>query len=200
METITILHEVEAWRAWKIDEGNGPVLHSLVRDWQWPARQKVHAVCHREEMGWGSSHRGEGIPDVNCSCGFWATKNRLSAQRPQVHSRYLKGIVVGKVALWGDIIEHEEGFRAQFAYPLSLEDALCSECNSVIPIQKTILRLRASRWNMPSYAGDSSYATVCRKCHNNFFRRFRRTPVVLHWQDSIAERYGLQAPPDFRMT
>ena len=140
------------------------------------------------------------MPSEECDCGFWATKHLRAAVCPRVGDIYRRGIVMGKVALWGDIIEHEEGFRAQFAYPLSLEDALCSECNSVIPIQKTILRLRASRWNMPSYAGDSSYATVCRKCHNNFFRRFRRTPVVLHWQDSIAERYGLQAPPDFRMT
>ncbi len=31
-------------------------------------------------------------------------------------------IIFGLVALWGEVIEHEEGYRAQFGYPLSLSD------------------------------------------------------------------------------
>ena len=198
METITILHEVEAWRAWKIDSDNGQlVLRSLGIDYQWPVRQEVRAVCQREKIGWGSPHFGEGIPNASCTCGFWATKHRELAPRPLMNFTYRIGIVGGKVALWGDIIEHEEGFRAQFAYPLSLEEAVCSESDSIVPIREAILQLRASRWSIPSYPGDSSYAPVCRRCHSNFFRRFRRTRAVQYWQDTIADRYGFQLPGCF---
>lgn len=30
---------------------------------------------------------------------------------------------VGKVALWGEVAEHEKGYRAQYAYPLTLIEA-----------------------------------------------------------------------------
>lgn len=34
---------------------------------------------------------------------------------------YGKECVIGQVALWGTIIEHELGYRAQYAYPLMID-------------------------------------------------------------------------------
>ena len=31
------------------------------------------------------------------------------------------GMVVGQVALWGTVIEHERGYRAQYAYPALID-------------------------------------------------------------------------------
>ena len=38
------------------------------------------------------------------------------------YERYPCSIVItGRVALWGKVIEHEKGYRAQYAYPLTLD-------------------------------------------------------------------------------
>lgn len=30
-------------------------------------------------------------------------------------------MVIGRVALWGEVIEHEDGYRAEYAKPLTIE-------------------------------------------------------------------------------
>jgi len=52
------------------------------------------------------------MPD--CWCGIYACKHW---EHQDVDSRY--GLV-GIVALWGRVFEHEDGYRAQYAYPLEL--------------------------------------------------------------------------------
>lgn len=47
--------------------------------------------------------------------GIYAVKNYSCSN---VYKRDLK--VVGQVALWGDVIEHEHGYRGEFAYPQHL--------------------------------------------------------------------------------
>lgn len=48
-----------------------------------------------------------------CHCGIYALKEQ---------DRCLAwGDVVGEVALWGFIEEHEHGYRAQYAYPLNIK-------------------------------------------------------------------------------
>ena len=38
-------------------------------------------------------------------------------ERPLMRSAAMVNSVWGEVALWGDVIEHEDGYRAQSAYP-----------------------------------------------------------------------------------
>jgi hypothetical protein len=59
-------------------------------------------------------------PALNCSCGIYATRTLRdpgSAWRsgPQ-YARH----VIGAVALWGRVVEHESGYRAQHARPVAL--------------------------------------------------------------------------------
>jgi len=58
----------------------------------------------------GDSHTA---PQENCTCGIYAIKT-LHRFRSAGYERY--GIY-GEVYLWGTIVEHELGYRAQFAYP-----------------------------------------------------------------------------------
>ena len=59
-------------------------------------------------------------PDWNCNCGIWAFKtlDHLMAVLGQHH--YGKLPVLGTVNMWGRVIETENGFRAQYAYPKEL--------------------------------------------------------------------------------
>jgi hypothetical protein len=56
-------------------------------------------------------------PVWDCSCGFYAYKTDASLST----SEYLaisRGLTVGgRVALWGRVVDHELGYRAEHAYP-----------------------------------------------------------------------------------
>ena len=52
-------------------------------------------------------------PDLECGwCGIYAVKT------PRLDDR--DDAIYGQVNLWGRVIEHEHGYRAQYAYPALL--------------------------------------------------------------------------------
>jgi preprotein translocase subunit YajC len=64
----------------------------------------------------GAAHDANDAPKEKCRCGVYASKS-LEHLHVTGYERY--GIC-GEVNLWGTVVEHEQGFRAQFAYPKSL--------------------------------------------------------------------------------
>lgn len=67
----------------------------------------------------------EGSPHASCSCGIYGMK-QLQPPDQYVYTpnqlmpgTYL-GPLAGRVALWGRVIEHTQGYRAQYAYPHTL--------------------------------------------------------------------------------
>jgi hypothetical protein len=66
------------------------------------------------------------VPDQNCSCGVYALKKpppglpSLAPAVPNFGEEYFAGLVVGEVYLWGRVVEHSGGWRAEFAYPKSI--------------------------------------------------------------------------------
>lgn len=93
---------VQAWRAWRID-GDG-TLRSVAWDRTWPAREVAVAGC-----AFGSRHVA---PAGHCSCGWYG----LSDPTPL----WTGGDVVGRAYLWGRIVVHAAGYRAEYAYPAAL--------------------------------------------------------------------------------
>jgi hypothetical protein len=61
-------------------------------------------------------HDPHELPHANCTCGVYEAKN-LEHLRQFGYER--RGIH-GEVYLWGTVVEHKLGWRAQFAYPKSL--------------------------------------------------------------------------------
>jgi DNA-binding CsgD family transcriptional regulator len=61
-------------------------------------------------------HERHQAPNATCTCGIYAVKS-LDQLRDLDCGR--RGIS-GEVHLWGTVIEHQTGWRAQFAYPKSL--------------------------------------------------------------------------------
>jgi preprotein translocase subunit YajC len=84
----------------------------------WHAHQPLSAVCRADACGSiaglpkAAHHSGES-PYFNCTCGVYAAKTI-----EHIHQCGYKGFGVhGEVFLWGTVVEHEFGWRAQFAHP-----------------------------------------------------------------------------------
>ncbi len=116
------LAPVSGWRVWRIDE-SGPEarLASVVRPAAWPAGEAMIAACP-----WvGFAHRP---PGTGCRCGIHATRDADEAAfHAEVPSRRRDPLAIGLVALWGDVVEAERGWRAARAYPETLYAILRDE-------------------------------------------------------------------------
>lgn len=119
------LEPVEGWRVWAVVGRDGSLrLRSLFFDLLWEHGAPASAVClHRRfplRLPGRPRRNGHSAPDERCSCGIYATS------RQSALLSYLEGTsavhgevwrVFGRVALWGDVVECEAGWRAQTAYP-----------------------------------------------------------------------------------
>lgn len=113
----TLADPILAWRTWTLvgsPDGDEVRLLPLFGDRRpWPVRDPARATCTR---------RGRhAVPGLDCTCGWYATHGHETLR----HSR--DPAVLGTVALWGRIVEHELGFRAEFAYPQRLR-LVCFLC------------------------------------------------------------------------
>jgi hypothetical protein len=128
------------WRMWRVENHEIKTarlartdlkLCSMFNREAWLPRRPLEASCRR----WGpSSFRRHGsAPQSSCSCGVYAHAEIESLlpmwfvtapgflpcagphENPADSMR-----VIGEVSLWGRIIVHEDGYRAQYAYPRRL--------------------------------------------------------------------------------
>ena len=100
------------WRAWTLD-WTGPVarLAGIVRGGVWPAGLPARAEC-RHLPGWHPA------PWSGCQCGLHATRViEEAAHYVELPSRSHEITAIGRVWLWGDVIEAERGWRGSHAYP-----------------------------------------------------------------------------------
>jgi len=121
------LEPVEGWRVWRVGSHEGQiVLQSVFVDAVWEPGRALEARCeHRRRSVWRpwrvvtSEHPA---PEEQCSCGIYAASTRSAARRYLgVPSPVGTGMrVIGKVALWGEVVESESGWRASMAYPSQL--------------------------------------------------------------------------------
>lgn len=113
-----IAEPVVAWRTWALAgsrDGAEVRLMPIVGDTHpWPVREPNHASC-------ALRRRHAGIPEIDCSCGLYGT------DRDEVLRRTRSPAVLGRVALWGRIVEHALGYRAEYAYPQRLR-LVCFVC------------------------------------------------------------------------
>jgi hypothetical protein len=87
--------EIEGWRVWA---WTGKILKgSFERDWPSSEMEADCVVCV-DPPGW------------DCPCGIYAMKDRRAVPPSRPGS-----VIVGKVAMSGRVIEHEDGYRASHA-------------------------------------------------------------------------------------
>lgn len=118
--TATLLEPIHAWRTWTLwgsrDAANIRLVPIAGDGKPWPPRQPARASCTR--------HRSHVLPELECTCGLHAVTNADALRRTRDPA------VLGTVALWGRVIEHEDGYRAALAYPQRLR-LVCHLCFSL---------------------------------------------------------------------
>lgn len=110
------------WAAWILAlplDGAGLGAIGDVEDW--PAGREARAVCRAGRPGLVRRSRGgagHAAPGKRCSCGIRASAHPALAAA-ELWATDTPG-VLGRVALWGDLVECERGWRAGRAYPTNL--------------------------------------------------------------------------------
>lgn len=113
----------EAWRVWRVVRHDGALaLASVVKRTVWPAGTPLEAECLKALplFDWLRRRRPHVAPEARCECGIYAAslecvRSYLTDALPDARAR-----VIGRVALWGSVVECERGYRASLAYPVSL--------------------------------------------------------------------------------
>jgi hypothetical protein len=105
-----------AWRLWQAAAVDGAMqLVSMYHTVQWPVRKALESECLRTRLPWCSAHQA---PVRRCRCGIYATT--LGVVRSHLLCESMdepRRTVVGRVSLWGSVLECERGWRASHAYP-----------------------------------------------------------------------------------
>jgi len=115
-ETEIVPEAISAWRTWSLagsrDGRDVRLLPVAGSRRPWTVTEPTRATCRR---------RHDRVPDVACRCGLHALRSTDALRRTRDPA------VAGIVALWGRIVEHERGYRAELGYPqrLSLICRLC---------------------------------------------------------------------------
>ena len=116
------------YRTWQWDRAG---LRSLNGE-RWRPRKPLEARCSVCDFAlWRRGHKAEhsshSAPHLKCTCGIYAS-NSLEHLRWPGFERFL---IYGRVLLWGTIVEHQRGWRSQYAYPQSF----------LLPVQVLPVRL-----------------------------------------------------------
>lgn len=84
-----------------------------------------------------------------------------------------EAVLGGAVALWGEVHEHRQGWRAQFAYPLSLGwlSTYCGDCAKLVPARA----LRVDQeGGFIRQGGRGEFVMLCQRCARVRIRNARR--------------------------
>ncbi len=96
------------WRVWRIAVDGELV--SAYTPAGWPARAPIVARCYE--------HPGQHeAPEEQCVCGVYACDDANAAL---FYAHRSGSAVVGRTKLWGRVVEHEAGWRAERSYPESV--------------------------------------------------------------------------------
>jgi hypothetical protein len=145
---------IVAWRTWLVavapssstriqTRSRTLQLTSVSRPTPWIANEEQVAVCvYGTHKG---THRS---PLDTCSCGIYASKKPQASFTVCGTPLDSHHVVLGLVALWGRVIEHAHGFRAERAYPYGLVLSFGPGEDTPSP-DRDFLRMLASEYGVP---------------------------------------------------
>jgi hypothetical protein len=119
-----------AWRAWLVvAEGEEIRLSSVVYRNSWPPRCELEASCHRRVFSlpgiWRKKSTGHSAPAEKCRCGIHGAIEADHAASYVANDLWqdeplrwpILHRAIGRVSLWGTVVECKDGWRASHAYP-----------------------------------------------------------------------------------
>jgi hypothetical protein len=98
------------YRGWAVKNEK---LCALGMDKIWKPLKAEQAKCS------SGTNKGHRAPSRDCSCGYWSFKD-MATLTAALASYTSNVAVVGAVEIWGRMIECENGWRSEFAYPKEL--------------------------------------------------------------------------------
>ena len=119
----TKLGHIIAWRMWRWERGQ---LRGTGICEAWAERQAPEAICRPVKFtpSSDSKHRvGAKVPMWLCACGYHAVRQEAFREFLSTTLREdWQGmrLIIGTVALWGRVVTHQDGYRAQYAYPIQV--------------------------------------------------------------------------------
>lgn len=118
---------ITAWRGWGIKNEK---LQALGQEAAWKPKEAKPAKCTQSK-----SHRA---PSRECNCGYWSFKS-LDLLTEALKGYTTSVAVLGQVEIWGRVIDCENGFRSEFAYPKELwllkQDLEYLSCSYGVPVR-----------------------------------------------------------------
>ena len=137
-------------------------------------------------------------PHKLCTCGIYAARNLEHL----IDIGYMRGDLHGEVYLWGKVVEHSLGYRAQFAYPKSIvlptemmPLTLCeaeSRLESLIAYDVDILIETDTPQDIPLWTKASGFS----KAGFDWIRvREGSTSVRLNWRGEASEAFRVADQP-----
>jgi hypothetical protein len=150
-----------AWRSWLVvAEAEGIRLSSVVFRNSWPLRHELEASCQRKVVAfpriWRRRSTGHAAPAESCRCGIYGAReadlaasyvaNQLWQGKPLRPP--LLHHAIGRVSLWGTVVECEDGWRASFAYPERIYLPIHGGCDDRM-IESGQLAVSLSRYGVP---------------------------------------------------
>lgn len=116
----------------------------------WVAEHHETAACKRSGRNHFAPHHD--APARGCKCGLWILHKEHLAQaiweyclKPSIDS-YSRGYVFGEVQGWGRMIEHQKGWRCQYARPTKL---------TVVNGDDALVAALSKRYGIPAQAGET---------------------------------------------
>jgi hypothetical protein len=116
------------WRSWLVVLVEGEFrLCSPVYPMIWPPRAEARAFCRgKEKLAARSRPADHRAPGERCRCGIYASASPGPAAQLLAHviipdlAYPVEQPVLGRVSLWGQVVECEHGWRGACAYPAAL--------------------------------------------------------------------------------
>lgn len=102
-----LINPIIGYRSWELFTSATPL--ELASSWDFSTWPKLEA---RQAERNHNKHKDF----MECTCGLYATKEYNCWT--DLFNTYDIFFLYGKVALWGEVVEHESGYRAEYGYPL----------------------------------------------------------------------------------
>jgi hypothetical protein len=100
--------EIIAYRAWRV------IAPGLLRSGD---DQRLHSVFMRDYV-WSPDEPASG--DVRTH-GIYSFRDAVRSREEYSYSTHEGPLLFGRVKIWGEVVEHESGYRSEFAKILSLD-------------------------------------------------------------------------------
>ena len=113
----TSIEAISGWRLWQVvpwERSQYRLAAWSLADLVWPAHERCESTCLRVREA------GHLAPQPRCGCGLYAFRSRSLAETAMASEMRPGTVALGRVSLWGRVVEHGSGWRAQYGYPYEL--------------------------------------------------------------------------------